>query len=110
MATMIEDALVQLGVAPKAPDKPRGGSSRSRLAPSDRASRPRYLARLKAVGGNAPYRWARTAGSLSPGLRLTATGKLSGVPVKTGTFRLRVRVVDRAGTARARVLWLRVVA
>ena len=111
MATMIETALIQLGVAPKAPAPVarRLLAIASRTLPAAREGR-RYAVTLKAVGGNAPYRWARTAGSLSPGLRLTATGKLAGVPAKTGTFRLRVRVVDRAGAARARILSLRVVA
>ena len=110
MAAMIEDSLVQLGIVPKAPTPPprRLLTIASRTLPTAREGR-RYAATLKAVGGTAPYRWARTAGSLSPGLRLTATGKLAGVPAKPGTFRLRVRVVDRAGTARARILSLRVV-
>ena len=112
MATMIEDSLVQLGVAPKAPPPPaarRALSIASRSLPEARAGR-KYAVRLRAVGGKAPYRWQRTAGSLAPGLRLTANGRLTGVPGKDGTFRLRVRVVDGAGTARARILSLRVVA
>jgi putative Ig domain-containing protein len=111
MAAMIEDALVGLGVAPKAvpPPSRRPLAIASRGLPTAHAGRG-YAVTLKAVGGKAPYRWARTAGSLSPGLRLTATGTLAGVPAKTGTFRLRVRVVDGAGTARARILSLRVVA
>ena len=83
MAAMIESALVQLVVAPKAPPP----SSRrllaiaSRILPPAREGR-RYAVSLKAIGGTAPYRWARTAGSLSPGLRLTATGTLAGIPAK----------------------------
>lgn len=112
MAALIENALVQLGVAPKAPPPPpprRALSIASRTLPAARAGRT-YAVRLRAVGGRAPYRWTRTAGSLAPGLRLAANGRLTGVPGKNGTFRLRVRVVDRAGTARARILSLRVVA
>ena len=110
MAAMIEDALVGLGVAPKAvpPPSRRLLAIASRSLPTAHEGR-RYAVSLKAVGGKAPYRWARTAGSLSPGLRLTATGKLAGVPAKTGTFSLRVRVVDGAVTARAMILSLRVV-
>jgi hypothetical protein len=112
MATMIEDSLVQLGVAPKAAPPPtprRTLSIASRTLPAAREGR-KYAVRLRAVGGKAPYRWARTAGSLAPGLRLAANGRLTGVPGKNGTFRLRIRVVDGAGTARARILSLRVVA
>ena len=111
MAAMIEEALVGLGVAPKAvppPSSRRLLAIASRSLPTAHEGR-RYAVTLKAVGGQAPYRWARTAGSLSPGIRLTATGTLAGVPAKTGRFRLRVRVVDGAGTARARILSLRVV-
>lgn len=111
MAAMIEDALVQLGVAPKAPPPPparRLLAIASRTLPTAHAGRT-YAVRLRAVGGKAPYRWARTAGSLAPGLRLATNGRLAGVPAKDGTFRLRVRVVDGAGTARARILSLRVV-
>ena len=112
MATMIEDSLVQLGVAPKAPPPPAARAAlsiASRTLPAAREGR-KYAARLRAVGGKAPYRWTRTAGSLAPGLRLAANGRLTGVAGKNGTFRLRVRVVDGAGTARARILSLRVVA
>lgn len=111
MAAMIEDALVQLGVVPKAPPPPparRLLAIASRSLPTGHEDR-KYAVRLRAVGGKAPYRWARTAGSLPPGLRLAANGRLTGVPAKDGTFRLRVRVVDGAGTARARILSLRVV-
>jgi hypothetical protein len=110
MAALIEDALVELDVAPKvaSPPKRKLLSISSRTLPAARAGRA-YAARLRAVGGKAPYRWKRTAGSLAPGLRLAANGRLTGVPAKDGTFRLRVRVVDGAGTARARILSLRVV-
>jgi hypothetical protein len=110
MAAMIEDALVQLGVAPSAPPPPSRQllAIASRSLPTAHEGR-RYAATLRATGGRAPYRWTRTGGSIAPGLRLAVNGKLAGVPAKTGTFRLRVRVVDGAGTARARILSLRVV-
>jgi hypothetical protein len=109
MATMIEDSLVQLGVAPKpqAPAPRRLLAIASRKLPTAHTGR-RYAATLHAVGGMAPYRWTRTSGSLAPGLRLAANGRLTGVPSRKGRFSLRVRVVDGSGTARARVLSLRV--
>jgi hypothetical protein len=109
MAGQIEDALVQLAVvAPPAPPRTRRLLAiASRTLPAAQVGH-RYAARLKAVGGTAPYRWRRTSGALAPGLRLAATGRLTGVPRRTGTYKLRVRVVDRSGTARARVLSLRV--
>ncbi len=109
MAGLIEDALVQLAVVPS-PPPPRTRrllAIASRTLPAAQVGR-RYAARLKAVGGTAPYRWRRTSGALAPGLRLAATGRVTGVPRRTGTFTLRVRVVDGSGTARARILALRV--
>ena len=114
MAAMIEDELVSLGIAPKAPPPAPPTTTRRLLAIASRAlpaghAQRRYAARLKATGGTAPYRWAKAGGRLAPGLRLAADGRVLGVPRRTGTYKLRVRVVDRSGTARARVLSLRVV-
>ncbi len=111
MATMIGDALVQLGIAPK-PQPPRTRrllAIASRTLPTGHRGR-RYAARLRATGGTAPYRWVKTGGRLAPGLRLTADGRLRGAPTRVGTYRLRVRLVDRAGTARARIVALHVLA
>ena len=62
----------------------------------------------RATGGTAPYRWSRKSGRLAPGLRLSSNGRLTGVATRTGTFRLRVRLVDRRGTALTRTFTLRV--
>ena len=110
MARMIEEALVELGVAPT-PTPPRTRrllGIASRALPVGHAGR-RYVATRKATGGTAPYRWRRTAGSIAPGVRLTPKGRVVGVPRRAGRFRLRVRVVDRAGVTRARTFTLRVV-
>ena len=122
MARMIEEALVELGVAPtpKPPMTRRLLGIASRALPVGHAGRRsverdarvavgRYVATLKATGGTAPYRWRRTAGSIAPGVRLTPKGRVVGVPRRAGRFRLRVRVVDRAGVTRARTFTLRVV-
>lgn len=110
MARMVNDALVELGVAPRAPTATtrRLLAIASRALPVARVGRA-YAARLKATGGTAPYRWSRTGGTLPRGLRLTAAGRLEGRPALTGTFKLRARVVDRTGAVRARVFTLRVV-
>jgi hypothetical protein len=109
MATMVNDALVDLGVAPK----PVAPSARKRLAISSRALpaglRGRaYSVLLKATGGTTPYRWTRVGGMLPPGVLLAVTGRLSGVPARAGSFTLRARVADHAGAARARVFTLRI--
>jgi hypothetical protein len=110
MAAMVNDALVQLGLAPK----PVVPTARKLLAIASRAlpvgHRGRaYRASLKATGGTAPYRWTRTGGTVAPGLRLAANGRLTGVPGRVGRFVLRARVVDGAGAARTRVFSLRIV-
>ena len=109
MATLVNGALVQLGLAPK-PVEAQGRkllAIASRSLPAGRLGRG-YLARLKAIGGTAPYRWARTGGTLAPGLRLTMTGRLTGVPTRAGSYRLRARVVDRTGAVRVSLVSLRI--
>jgi hypothetical protein len=60
----------------------------------------KYLARLRAVGGVAPFTW-RAFSKLPPGLKLDrAAGTVSGTAKKAGTFRVTLRVTDalRAST------------
>ncbi len=55
-----------------------------------------YTATLKANGGVPPYTWSITAGTLPPGLTLSAsTGQLSGTPSVAGTSNISVTVTDR---------------
>jgi hypothetical protein len=108
MAELVNGTLVQLGIAPK----PSAPSTKqlviaSRALPTGHRGRA-YSARLQATGGSVPYRWARVGGVLPPGVRLAVSGRLSGVPVRTGTFTIRARVADRSGSTRARVFSLRI--
>ncbi len=109
MAALVSDALVQLGVAPKpvAPPARKLLAITSRSLPLGHLGRA-YAARLQAVGGTAPYRWLRSGGSIAPGVRLTTSGRLTGVPKRTGSYRLRAKVVDRAGAVRVRQVLLRI--
>lgn len=109
MAGLVNDALVQAGVAPKpsVPAARRLLAIASRALPAGHAGRP-YTVLLKATGGTMPYRWTRVGGTLPRGLRLTTTGQVSGVPARVGTFTVRARVADRSGTARTRVFSLRI--
>ena len=109
MATMVNEALVQLGVAPK-PVVPRARkllAIASRALPVGHRGRA-YHASLTATGGMAPYRWVRTGGTPAPGLRLTTDGRLMGVPGRSGRFELHARVVDRTGAVRTRVFSVRI--
>jgi hypothetical protein len=109
MAALVNDALVQLGVAPKplAPPARKLLAITSRSLPLGHLGRV-YAARLQAVGGTAPYHWLRSGGSIAPGVRLTTSGRLTGVPKRTGSYRLRAKVVDRAGAVRVRQVLLRI--
>jgi large repetitive protein len=45
-----------------------------------------YSIQLQAHGGCTPYKFARTSGSLPPGLSLTSSGLISGTPTAAGTW------------------------
>ncbi len=63
-----------------------------------------YSAALAASSGTSPFRWARTAGALPPGLSLGANGAISGTPTASGSFVFTVRVTDAAGVTATRQL------
>ncbi len=103
MAGLVNSALVELGHAPKpSPPTPvRRLSIASGSLAGGHVGRP-YANRFRALGGKAPYRWLRAGGALPVGLRLTSDGRLAGVPVRAGRFSFVLRLVDGAGTARAK--------
>jgi hypothetical protein len=51
-----------------------------------------------AAGGQTPYSWSQSAGTLPPGLTLSASGELSGSPTAAGTYTFTVRVTDGTAT------------
>ena len=54
-----------------------------------------YDVQLLATGGQAPYTWSLTSGTLPPGLSLTpGTGVISGTPTTTGSYPITVEVTD----------------
>ena len=110
MATMVNDALVQLGVAPRPiPPKLRPPLRiASKALPLGHRGKA-YAGALRATGGTAPYRWARVGGGLAPGIRLGPNGRFAGTPTRIGTFTLRTRVVDDTGAARTKSFHLRIV-
>lgn len=63
--------------------------------PTALAGKP-YRVALAARGGDGVYRW-RMAGTLPPGLALTAEGTIEGTPRTEGTGDITVRVTDRGG-------------
>jgi hypothetical protein len=53
-----------------------------------------YSDTLTATGGTTPYAWSVNAGTLPPGITLSAGGVLSGTPTATGSFTFTVNVID----------------
>jgi len=54
-----------------------------------------YSTTLNASGGQSPYTWAITVGSLPPGLTLnSSTGVISGTPTTAGSYPITVQVTD----------------
>ena len=53
-----------------------------------------YSDQLTVTGGTAPFAWSVSAGTLPPGLTLSASGLLSGTPTTVGSSTFTVRVVD----------------
>jgi large repetitive protein len=68
-----------------------------------------YGAKVAVRGGVAGLRWNIAAGSLPAGLKLGAsTGRITGLPVRAGTFRITLRVRDALGAVSKKTLSLRV--
>jgi hypothetical protein len=67
-----------------------------------------YSYALAAAGGLLPYRWALVAGSLPPGIGLSAPGQLSGTPSTPGGSTFTVSVTDSLGRSGSRTLSLTV--
>jgi len=57
----------------------------------------RYVARLAAAGGAAPYRWRLAAGRLPRGLKLEAAGRITGVPTKAARVQATFWATDASG-------------
>ena len=55
-----------------------------------------FSATLAASGGVGAYTWTKTSGSLPGGLRLSASGAITGTPTSKGTATFTARVTDSA--------------
>ncbi|PTN56228.1 autotransporter domain-containing protein [Stenotrophomonas panacihumi] len=69
-----------------------------------------YDQQVSASGGDAPYVFAITTGTLPEGVVMSAAGRLSGTPTRTGNFPITVRVTDAAGQTATQALVLQVAA
>jgi hypothetical protein len=66
-----------------------------------------YSAALAATGGNPPYSWSVQSGSLPPGVNLSLSGFLTGVPSgSASTYSFTARVADANGASQNQALTL----
>jgi hypothetical protein len=94
LATFLHDSLDQLGLV--APPPPGALVIATKKVPAARVGH-RYAARLTAIGGTAPIRWQKTAGSLPDGLHLGRNGSLTGTPLRSGKRHFTLLATDDAG-------------
>jgi hypothetical protein len=59
-----------------------------------------YSAFLYAGGGNTPYAWEISSGSLPTGLALSSAGDITGVPTAAASFSFTVKVSDSSSPAK----------
>jgi hypothetical protein len=58
-----------------------------------------YSTALAGTGGDTPYQWTLTSGTLPTGVQINGTtGVLSGTPTKAGTFAFTIVLQDASGT------------
>ncbi len=68
-----------------------------------------YYQTLTASGGTGSYTWAISSGTLPPGLSLSSTGIISGVPATGGSaMTITVRLTDSAGAAGIKSLSIKI--
>jgi len=58
-----------------------------------------YSVTFTASGGSSSYVWLVTSGAVPPGLSLSSSGTLSGVPTTAGTYNFSLTVSDAANTS-----------
>ncbi|HSY13214.1 MAG TPA: Ig domain-containing protein [Verrucomicrobiae bacterium] len=54
-----------------------------------------YSTQLAASGGEPPYTWSITSGTLPPGLTLSSAGAISGIPTVAGSYPITIQVTDQ---------------
>ncbi|MBI4547791.1 MAG: putative Ig domain-containing protein, partial [Ignavibacteriae bacterium] len=69
-----------------------------------------YAETLKASGGDPPYNWSITSGSLPSGLTLSSAGVISGTATLAGTSNFTARVTDVLSSSTSKAFSLTVVA
>ncbi len=65
-----------------------------------------YSQTVRASGGQTPYTWSISSGSLPDGLLFSSTGTISGITQKAGSFTITIQVKDNLGAAATQNLTL----
>src|ERR1039458_4652522 len=68
-----------------------------------------YTQSLAAFGGQTPYRWTNSSGTLPPGLTLATNGVISETPTNSGTNYFTVKVTDALFSTATQALILTVI-
>jgi hypothetical protein len=68
-----------------------------------------YTATVVATGGQSPYTWTVSSGSLPGGLTLSSSGQISGKPTASGAFSFVVKVTDSSSPAQSATASLSIV-
>lgn len=69
-----------------------------------------YNQTLAATGGQTPYRWTNSVGTLPSGLTLATNGVISGKPVTNGTFNFTAKLTDALTATATQSLTLTILA
>ncbi len=67
-----------------------------------------YNQALAASGGQAPYLWTNSSGTLPTGLTLATNGVISGTPTTNGTYNFTVKVTDASSSTATQALTLNI--
>jgi hypothetical protein len=67
-----------------------------------------YVAAVTASAGTAPYTFSVTCGTLPPGIAMTLTGVLSGVPTKAASFTFTITATDATGAKGCRTYTIKI--
>jgi uncharacterized repeat protein (TIGR03803 family) len=68
-----------------------------------------YSQTLMASGGQTPYKWTNSLGTLPKGLTLATNGVISGTPMTNGMFNFTVKVTDSLSATATQVLALTII-
>ena len=78
-------------------------------APLHAATGESYSQTLTAMGGHAHHTWSVGIGALPPGMTLSSTGRLTGIPTGAGTFSFTLVVTDSSGAGASQTYRMNVV-